>query len=307
MITKAQFSAQLLHPKYWLIWFFAGLLWLTTRLPLPIQMKMGAGLGRLVHRFLKKRVHTAQRNLELCFPEMSEQERQHLVKRNFEETGKAIFDSVNAWWWSDKRVRQHMDMTGVEHIEQTLNDGNGVVLFAVHALCLEMGPRVLTQESGGYGVFRPNDNPLLEYLQTRGRLKSAKGMIPKKGAVRGMLETLHMPDLIWYTADQDFGPRRAVFAPWFGVEQAATITAATMLAKQGNAKILPFFVERTDGDKGYRVVISPPLENFPGDNELEDAKTCNKVVESIISQNKAQYMWLHRRFKTRPDGQGSLY
>ncbi|MGE6452304.1 LpxL/LpxP family Kdo(2)-lipid IV(A) lauroyl/palmitoleoyl acyltransferase [Shewanella baltica] len=300
MVEKAEFSSSLYHPKHWPMWFGVFLMRLTQLLPLSWQMKLGKGLGRLVMKFAGSRTHTARRNLSLCFPEMSEAQREALLTRNFEETGKAIFDTINAWWWSDEKVQQHMSITGKEHVQDTLDAGHGVILFAVHCLPLEMGARIFGQFQPGVGVYRPHNNPVMEYLQVKGRLRSNKGLVSKRD-LRQMVRCLRNPDVIWYTADQDFGRSSAVFIPFFAMPDAATITGATTLAKLGKAKVLPFFVERTEGDEGYRIEVMPPLDNFPGEDELADAIRGNKIIESIIDKNRAQYMWLHRRFKTRPD------
>ncbi|MCL1090682.1 LpxL/LpxP family Kdo(2)-lipid IV(A) lauroyl/palmitoleoyl acyltransferase [Shewanella profunda] len=300
MVEKAEFSSSLYHPKHWPMWFGVFLMRLTQFLPLSWQTKLGKGLGRLVMVFAAGRTHTARRNLTLCFPDMPEAERENLLKRNFEETGKAVFDTINAWWWSDEKVQQHMSIKGKEHVQDTLNAGHGVILFAVHCLPLEMGARIFGQFQPGVGIYRPHNNPVMEYLQVKGRLRSNKGLVSKRD-LRQMVRCLRNPDVIWYTADQDFGRSSAVFIPFYAMPDAATITGASTLAKLGKAKVLPFFVERTAGDEGYRIEIMSPLDNFPGEDEQADAIRGNKIIESIIDKNRAQYMWLHRRFKTRPD------
>ncbi len=307
MVTAAQFSLQLCHPRYWLLWLGIGLMKLTMLLPIRLQMKLGAGIGRLAMKLVKSRVKTAKRNLELCFPEMPQNEREQLLVRNFEETGKAIFDTLNAWWWSDSRIHKHMTIKGQEHVEQTIDAGQGVILFAVHCLPLEMGARIFGQFQPGVGVYRPHNNPVLEYLQVKGRLRSNKALVPKRD-LRQMVRCLRSKDVIWYTADQDFGRSSAVFIPFFGVKEAATITGGTTLAKLGKARVLPFFVQRNKDDRGYTIEVMPPLDNFPGENELEDAIRGNGIIEEIIVRSPAQYMWLHRRFKTRPNEEdASLY
>lgn len=307
MVEKAEFSTHLYHPKYWLLWFGVALMRLIQVLPLHWQMKIGAKLGRLVMRLAKSRTRTAKRNLSLCFPDMPPQEQQALLERNFEETGKALFDTINAWWWSDAKVQRHMQMSGTEHVSDTLAQGQGVILFAVHCLPLEMGARIFGQFRPSIGVYRPHNNPVMEYLQVSGRLRSNKGLVSKRD-LRQMVRSLRNPDVVWYTADQDFGRSSAVFIPFYAVPDAATITGATTLAKLGKAKVLPFFVERNQDDSGYRLEIMPPLDNFPGDNEVDDAIRGNQIIEQLIDNNRSQYMWLHRRFKTRPDENGpSLY
>ncbi|KFZ39082.1 lipid A biosynthesis lauroyl acyltransferase [Shewanella mangrovi] len=307
MVERAEFSKQLLHPKHWLLWCGVGFARLLTLLPLRWQMKLGAGIGRLAMLFAKGRVHTARRNLALCFPDMATADREQLLKRNFAETGKAIFDTINAWWWSNERIQAHMTIKGQEYVQQTLDAGQGVILFAVHCLPLEMGARIFGQFNPGVGVYRPHNHPVMEYLQVKGRLRSNKALIPKRD-LRQMVRSLRAPNVIWYTADQDFGRSSAIFIPFFAVPDAATITGGTTLAKLGKAKVLPFFVERNADDNGYTIEIEAPLDNYPGENEEQDAIRGNGIIERLISRNMSQYMWLHRRFKTRPvKGSASLY
>lgn len=300
MVEKAQFTTHLYHPKYWLLWLGVGLMRLTQILPLSVQMKLGALLGRAAKLVIGKRVNTAKRNLALCFPDMPPSEQQALLTSNFEETGKALFDTINAWWWTDEKIQRHMTIKGQEHVEKTLNDGHGVILFAVHCLPLEMGARIFGQFQPGVGVYRPHNNAVMEYLQVKGRLRSNKALVPKRD-LRQMVRCLRSPDVIWYTADQDFGRSSATFIPFFAMPDAATITGATTLARLGKAKVLPFSVVRNKDDKGYSIEIMPPLNNFPGEDEVSDAIRGNKIIEAIINRDRTQYMWLHRRFKTRPN------
>lgn len=213
MVEKAQFSSHLCHPKYWLLWLGVAMMRLTQVLPLPLQMKIGAVIGRMAMKFVGKRVNTAKRNLQLCFPDMSDAEQLSLLRENFEQTGKAIFDTINGWWWSDEKIQQHMTIKGQEYVEQTLNSGQGVILYAVHCLPLEMGARIFGQFQPGVGVYRPHNNAVIEYLQVKGRLRSNKALVPKRD-LRQMVRSLRAPNVIWYTADQDFGRSSATFIPF---------------------------------------------------------------------------------------------
>ena len=307
MVENAKFSYKLLHPKFWLVWFGVGFMGVLSMLPLKLQMRLGAALGTLAKKIIKKREKTARRNLDLCFPNMSNEDKSELLHRNFEETGKAIFDTVNAWWWSDSRIKKHMTIKGQEYIRDTLDSGQGVILFAVHCLPLEMGGRIIGLCQPGVGVYRPHNNPVMEYLQVKGRLRSNDGLVSKRD-LRKMVRCLRDGRLIWYTADQDFGRSSAVFIPFYDVKNAATITGGTTLARLGKAKVIPLFVERNSDDKGYKIEFMPPLDDFPGENELSDAIRGNGIIEDLIDRNRPQYMWLHRRFKTRPqESDTSLY
>ncbi|TKB56754.1 LpxL/LpxP family Kdo(2)-lipid IV(A) lauroyl/palmitoleoyl acyltransferase [Ferrimonas aestuarii] len=300
MITSAKFDNAFLHPRFWPMWLGIVVVRTLALLPLSAQWRFGSGLGQLLKRFLKKRAHVARTNLKLCFPDKSDAEIEKLLSDNFSETGMALMDCVNAWWWSDSRIQRQMTIKGLEHIEQAKADGQGVILFAAHCLMLETGARVFGQACPGVGVYRPHNNKFMEYLQVKGRLRSNKGLIPKR-EVRQMVKALRDGEVLWYTADQDAGRRGAVFAPFFAVDQAVTVTGATTLAKLGKAKVMPFFVERNADHSGYTIEIGAPLENFPGESPEADAVAGNKVVEQLILRRPEQYMWLHRRFKTRPN------
>ncbi|AUU91657.1 MULTISPECIES: Kdo(2)-lipid IV(A) acyltransferase [Enterobacteriaceae] len=306
MTHLPKFSPSLLHPRYWLTWCGIGLLWLVVQLPYPVLYRLGCGMGRLAMRLMKRRVRIAHRNLELCFPQMPEQERQEMVKKNFESVGMGLMETGMAWFWPDSRINRWVDVTGMDNTKMHFAEGKGILLIGVHFLTLELGARVFGMHIPGIGVYRPNDNPLLDWLQTWGRLRSNKTMIDRKD-LKGMVRALKSGDVVWYAPDHDYGPRSSVFVPFFAVEQTATTTGTWMLAKMSKACLVPFVPRRKPDGKGYELIMlegetTPPLETAE-----ETAAWMNKVVERCILMAPEQYMWLHRRFKTRPDGVPSRY
>ncbi|WP_354691223.1 Kdo(2)-lipid IV(A) acyltransferase [Phytobacter sp. RSE-02] len=306
MTHLPKFSPSLLHPRYWLTWCGIGLLWLVVQLPYPVLYRLGCGMGRLAMRLMKRRVRIAHRNLELCFPQMPEQERQEMVKKNFESVGMGLMETGMAWFWPDSRINRWVDVRGMDNTKMHFAEGKGILLIGVHFLTLELGARVFGMHIPGIGVYRPNDNPLLDWLQTWGRLRSNKTMIDRKD-LKGMVRALKSGDVVWYAPDHDYGPRSSVFVPFFAVEQTATTTGTWMLAKMSKACLVPFVPRRKPNGKGYELIMlegetTPPLETAE-----ETAAWMNKVVERCILMAPEQYMWLHRRFKTRPDGVPSRY
>ncbi|MDU7200662.1 Kdo(2)-lipid IV(A) acyltransferase [Phytobacter diazotrophicus] len=306
MTHLPKFSPSLLHPRYWLTWCGIGLLWLVVQLPYPVLYRLGCGMGRLAMRLMKRRVRIAHRNLELCFPQMPEQERQEMVKKNFESVGMGLMETGMAWFWPDSRINRWVDVTGMDNTKMHFAESKGILLIGVHFLTLELGARVFGMHIPGIGVYRPNDNPLLDWLQTWGRLRSNKTMIDRKD-LKGMVRALKSGDVVWYAPDHDYGPRSSVFVPFFAVEQTATTTGTWMLAKMSKACLVPFVPRRKPDGKGYELIMlegetTPPLETAE-----ETAAWMNKVVERCILMAPEQYMWLHRRFKTRPDGVPSRY
>jgi len=299
-LQQPSFELRFLHPRYWLLWFGVGLLWIiVTLLPYKVLMKLGAGLGTLLMKLLKKRERTAIRNLELCFPNMPEQERADILAGHAKSVGIALFETGMAWWWPQWRVNKLVTFSGLEHIEAAQQQGKGVLLFALHTFCLEIGGRLFASKAKLTGVYRPHNNPVMEYLQVLGRQRSAK-LITKRN-IRAMITALSDGESVWYTSDQDFGRSKAVFVPFFAVPQAATVVGASILTKNADALVIPYVIVRKDDGSGYHIELKPALENFPSGDDEQDAIYSNKVVEAGIMQAPHQYMWLHRRFKTRPN------
>lgn len=306
MTHLPQFSWRLVAPRYWLTWLGIGLLWLVVQLPYPIIYRLGCLLGHLARYAMKQRAQIAYRNLELCFPQMTAQERHQRVVANFESVGMGLLETGMAWFWPDKRIKRWFDVSGTERVTELLANKQGIILIGIHFLTLELGARVFGIYNPGIGVYRPNDNPLLDWLQTWGRLRSNKTMINRKD-LKGMVRALKSGELIWYAPDHDYGPRSSVFVPFFAVEQAATTTGTWMLAKMSGACIVPFVPRRKPGGKGYEMLVLEPEFNPPLDAPESTALWMNHVVERCIMMAPDQYMWLHRRFKTRPEGVASRY
>lgn len=305
-MVQAQFRTAYFHPRYWLTWLGIAALYLVTLLPYPLIRRIGFTLGRLFMRIGKRRVKIAERNLELCFPDMSREARAQILQENFESTGMAVMETGMAWFWPDWRVKKIFQVEGLEHMRQAQAEQRGVLLIGVHFLTLELGARVFGMYNPGVGVYRPNDNPLMDWLQTWGRLRSNKYMIDRKD-VKGMIRALRAGEIIWYAPDHDYGPRRSVFVPLFAVDKAATTTGTSILMQAADPALVAFAPIRNKDGSGYRLVISPAIQGFPMDDEVAAAVFMNRVVEKEILRAPGQYMWLHRRFKTRPEGESSLY
>ncbi|EON89632.1 MULTISPECIES: Kdo(2)-lipid IV(A) acyltransferase [Plesiomonas] len=305
-MVQAQFRTAYFHPRYWLTWLGIAALYLVTLLPYPLIRRIGFTLGRLFMRIGKRRVKIAERNLELCFPDMSREARAQILQENFESTGMAVMETGMAWFWPDWRVKKIFQVEGLEHMRQAQAEQRGVLLIGVHFLTLELGARVFGMYNPGVGVYRPNDNPLMDWLQTWGRLRSNKYMIDRKD-VKGMIRALRAGEIIWYAPDHDYGPRRSVFVPLFAVDKAATTTGTSILMQAADPALVAFAPIRNKDGSGYRLVISPAIQGFPMDDEVAAAAFMNRVVEKEILRAPGQYMWLHRRFKTRPEGESSLY
>lgn len=304
-MDRPQFSAYFLHPRFWLLWLGLGLLWLVSLLPYRLLMQLGRGLGALMYRLARSRREIAARNLELCFPQLSAAERERLLRENFASTGMTFFEMAISWWWPAARLRRLGTVEGIEHIRQAEAEGQGVILMALHFTTLEMGGAILSMHQRMYGMYRAHKNPLFDFVQRHGREQRLLGVV-ERDEVRGMLKLLRAGGVVWYAPDQDYGAQRSVFVPLFGVP-AATVTATSKFARLGKARVIPFTQERLADGSGYRVVVHPPLADFPGESEEADCLRINQWIETAIGRHPEQYLWAHRRFKTRPPGEPKLY
>lgn len=306
-MDRPRFRTYFLHPRFWLLWLGLGLLWLLVQLPYAALLRLGRVLGALMYRVAGSRRRIARRNLELCFPRLDEAARERLLKDNFASTGIAFFEMAMSWWWPRARLQRLAHIEGLEHLQAAQAEGRGVILMALHFTTLEIGAALLGQRHTIDGMYREHKNPLFDYIQRRGRERhNLDASAIEREDVRGMLKVLRAGRAIWYAPDQDYGRKQSLFVPLFGIP-AATVTATTKFARLGRALVLPFTQERLVDGSGYRLVIHPPLADFPGESEEADCLRINRWVEQVVSATPEQYLWAHRRFKTRPEGEASLY
>lgn len=300
MVNHSPFKWSFLAPKFWPTWLGVMCLYLISWFPQRLQFALGKGLGRLVHKYMHKRRHIADVNLKLCFPELSEAQQQQMLRQNMENTGIATLETGMAWWWPEWRVKRVVgSITGIEHIERAQQQGKGVLLLVPHMLHLEMIGRVLGTKVQGVGFYRPHNNPLMEFFMTRGRLRSNEYLVTKRD-VKGLLKALGSKRVCYYLPDQDYGRKRAEFVPFFQVPDAATTTGTLLFSGSSRAETLSLHCTRDD--KGlYHLAIQPEMADFPSGNDAEDVTRVNERMEQAILCAPEQYMWVHRRFKTRPD------
>ena len=242
----------------------------------------------------------------MCFPQMTRAERRRQLWRHFQSLGIALVEMGAAWALPDQRLPKLVAVQGLEHLKTARAAGNGALLLSAHFLSMEMGLRLLGAiQPNGAGVYRPNNNPLLDRLMQKGRAAYHGTMIARSD-IRGIVRALKSNQLVWYPPDQDHGARHSVFASFFG-HPAATITATARLARMSGSPVIPVYPFRRPGTEGYEVVILSPLEDFPSGDHVRDALASNRILEAQIREHIDQYLWVHRRFKTRPPGAADPY
>lgn len=289
-------------------WFIAPLELLAagiSRLPQSLLLGLGTLLGVLMWPLLGKRRRYARINLALCFPGLDSAQRRQLLRQNVRATATGALELLRAWYAPASTLEGLAEVEGLQHLRAASASGRGVLLFGGHFTHSELAARLVQQASGQpvHVVVRRNNNRCLEAMFDGARRRAFAGTIAKKD-VRGLLRTLVQGGVVAYSADQNFTYQNA-FVPFFGVA-AATLTATPDLARRGKATVLPFWFHR-DHDGRYRLRIEAPWGGWPSGDSAADAARYMSELEQVVRQHPDQYLWVHRRFKTRPPGEADFY
>ncbi len=290
-----RFSITLIH----------GLMWLQARLPLRLQPVLGRLWGALLWRIGGRRKRIAARNLELCFPEQTPEQREDLLRRHFHSLGMSLVELPLAWFGRYQRMLTLGRVEGLEQVQKLQAEGQGVLLVAAHFTCLEIAGCLLGQHLDFDGMYRSHKNPRFDRLQKNSRLRFTGHMYPRD-QVRTVIRALKDGRTVWYAPDQDYGRKNSVFVPFFGVA-ACTLTATHKLARLSGAKVVMMETIRSEVPWRYDIRLSEPLADFPSKDENADTARIASLIEAMVRKAPEQYLWVHRRFKTRPEGEPTLY
>lgn len=271
---------------------------LMARLPWRLQRMLGGVLGRLALWLAVSRRRAARINLALCLPELTDNEREALLRANFRNVGIGLFEFARAWWGSIAPLRASASIEGLEILERLRGEGRGVLLVSGHFMTLELCGRLLCDHIALAGMYRRYKDPVMEWAVLRGRLRYACAMFGNRDT-RAALRHLKGGGVLWYAPDQDMLGKDTVFAPFFGIP-AATITATHQFARMTGCAVVPFFHRREAGR--YILRVGQPLDPFPTPDAIADSARVNAAIEAMVREAPSQYLWLHRRFKRQPDG-----
>lgn len=288
-----------LGPRTWLHWVGIGLAAGLARLPWPLQRVLGRGLGTLLRIGWRSRRDIAARNLALCFPELDAAARARLLREHFDALGIGLFEFARAWWGSVAPLERGLVLEGLEHLDDARANGRGVIIVSGHFTTLEACGRMLAERVPLAGMYRPHGQPALEWAVLHGRLRYASAMFSRE-ALRPAVRHLKNGGLLWFAPDQDTRRGDSVFVPFFG-QPAWSLTSTHQLARMSGAAVMAFAHERR-ADGGYTLRLSPHFDDFPGPDPTADTARVMAAVESMARAAPTQYLWIHRRFKRRPDG-----
>jgi KDO2-lipid IV(A) lauroyltransferase len=297
--------------RFWQPWFWpTWLLWLgmqlVAKLPLGAQMRIGRRLGSLLGRIKLRERRVARRNLEVCFPELSESERQTLLQRHFESIGLSLVEMGIGWFAPLEKLKRIVAVRGREHLDAALARGQGVILLGAHFTPLEVGVAML-EDSGARCacMYRTQRNAMMDAMVRRGRSRFASKQIARDN-VRAMLKRLKENYAVVYLPDQTYLGNQSELVEFFG-EPAVTNVATSKLARISGAAVLTYFFRRFADDSGYVVDIGAPLDAFPSNDAVNDTRRIVALLEEYIRLAPEQYLWIYKKFKRRPPPLPDLY
>ncbi len=281
------------------------ILWLIHFLPFRVIVSLGNGLGVVLHAVGKERRQVAITNLRLCFPEMKEEERKKLVRAHFKMFARGLLERTILWWGSAERIRLLIRVEGVEHFEAIKNKSS--VLLTPHFVAMDAGGQWIAQETDTVCMYARQKNIYLTefLLKKRARFRHQR-LYSRQQGLRPILKGMRAGHPFIYPPDQDQGVRDGAFIPFFGIP-AATMTSLPRIAQMTGAKVVPSITRMLPGGAGYVLTFYPAWENYPSGDDVADARRMNEFIEQRILEMPEQYFWLHKRFKTRPEGEAAFY
>lgn len=281
-----------------------GILKLIAPMSIKTHVKLGNGIGALAYRIIPRRRKITEVNIRLCFPELDKAAQQKLVKDCINQNAIGLLETARAWFADPESIRNELEVHGLENLKQAHSLGRGVIVIGGHYSSLDLGSVMASRYVDFSGMYRPHKNLLMDKIMRESRLRLAK--IVDRDDMRTIIRSLKAGENLWYAPDQDYGAAVSVFAPFFGVE-AATIKTTTKLAQINDSPVLVLSYHRKPDNSGYIMRFSEALEGFPTGDQIADATRINQELEQEIRRCPAQYMWVHRRFKTRPPGEAGFY
>lgn len=279
--------------------------WLIHFLPFPVIVAIGNGLGILAYPFAVERRRVGMINLKLCFPEMSEEARKKLVRAHFKMFMRGLIERSILWWSSAERINSLIRVEGVEHFEAIKDKSS--ILLTPHFVGMDAGGQWIAQHTDTVCMYANQKNRYLTelLLKKRARFRN-QHLYSRQEGLRPILKGMRKGMPFVYPPDQDQGVKDGAFIPFFGVP-AATMTSLPRIAQMTGAKVVPSITRLLPGGEGYVLTFYPAWENYPSGDDIADARRMNAFIEDRIREMPEQYFWLHKRFKTRPEGEARFY
>lgn len=280
-----------------------GFVWLVHFLPFRAIAAIGNAIGTLLFWLIPERRGITRTNLALCFPHLDERARESIARAHFRAVVRSFLDRGILWWSPRSRVQRLVRVEGIEHLRALT--GQRVLILAPHFVGLDAAPPRLSEERELASMYARQKNPLFERLMYEGRVRFGGRLYPRQAGLRKVLREVNAGVAFYYLPDMDLGSKGAVFVPFFGVP-AATTVALSYIARSTAASIVPCVTRMLPGG-GYVARLYPAWTAFPSGDDMADARRLLEFIEERVLEMPEQYLWMHKRFKTRPPGQPKVY
>ena len=279
--------------------------WLLHFLPLRAIAAVGNALGGLAFWLIPERRRVTRINLERCFPEMEPARREQIARAHFRAACRTIVDLGVLWWAPRERVERMVRVEGLEHLRALGSTPS--ILLAPHFVGVDIGGSRLGAEVDMVSMYAAQKDRMLSEMLLHGRRRfGTHKLVSRQEGIRAVIAGMRQGLPFYYLPDQDYGPRDAVFVAFFGI-QTATVPGLSRIARLVGAKVLPCATSMLPTGQGYRITIEPPWENFPTADIAADTRRMNEYIERKVLEMPEQYLWMHKRFKTRPPGEARFY
>jgi KDO2-lipid IV(A) lauroyltransferase len=283
---------------------FIAFLWLVHFLPLSIVAAIGNALGAVGFLLMGSRRKVVRINLEKCFPDLDEQDRDRLARAHFRAFFRSVLERGILWWAPRARLERLIRVEGVENLARLA--GKPAIILSPHFVGFEAAIMRLTMEFPVSGMYATQSDALADRVALRGRSRFGGKLMERQTGIWGALQVLRSGGFYFYLPDMDYGRKHSIFVPFFGV-QTATVPALSQMAKRSGAAIVPCTTRILPGGAGYLVRLEPAWSAFPGPDPVADTRRMLAYIEERTREMPEQYYWLHKRFKTRPEGEASFY
>jgi lauroyl-KDO2-lipid IV(A) myristoyltransferase len=304
---RPAFTPGLLAPRFWGTWAGWVGLWILRFLPGPVRSLLAAGLARLALRLPSGKRDDALANLRACFPQLGEEERRALLLRHARIQFEVYLGFGELMFASRERLRARFDVQGVERVRAAAAEGAGVMLLAPHTCAFEWAAQCVAILNPVVSMARLHkDNPAMDWIVNRMRLRFGGVVFGNEQSMVPLIKAVRSGYWMFYLPDEDRRNTNGVFAPFFGVPKL-TIPTIGRLASACRAQVFPLQVRYVPETRRIRLDFLAPLADFPSDDPVSDAARMNRVIESMLEPDPAQYAWTQRIFRTRPPGAPKIY
>jgi len=305
--TLPAFSASFLMPKYWLIWIGLFLFYCLSWLPTKVIDAFANYLGDAAFTKNKKRFAIAKTNLQLCFPDKSDDEINEMAYEHFRAQARAYLQYARLWWHPASLLKKRIEVVGLEQVEAVKAKGENVIILLCHSVSLDVAIAALSMRIKSSGPYKPVRSPLINWLLANRRVRFGGIIFTREDGLRPLIKSIRSDRVLIYLADEDLGgSSRCVFTPFYGV-QKATVPVLGRLAKTTHSKVFACISCYDSGRSKYVVKVLPCIQNLNGEDDLADTRAMNSAIEQAVDHCRSQYLWTLRLFQTRPENEPPVY